>query len=118
MTATQAPVVLPQGFDDLERFAAWLLPDERARIEARLTRPYAESKAFYDAMLDRVPRFVPYLLDTTPDDADEADRNLLLLALAYVEVANAVEIYGQSEIPDGADLRLFVSVLNGGGTGE
>ncbi|MFI6353588.1 hypothetical protein ACIBJF_13215 [Streptomyces sp. NPDC050743] len=112
MTTSTPTVTLPAGFGDLERFTDWLLPDERARIEARLTHPYADSKAFYDAMLAAVPRFMPYLLGRITEDADHADRNLLQLVLAYVEIANAVEIYGQSEIPDGADLRLFISVLS------
>ena len=115
MTTSTATTSLPAGFGDLEAFGTWVLPDEAARIEARLTRPYAESKAFYATMLAAVPRFMPYLLARTAEDSDQADRNLLDLALAYVEIANAVEIYDESEIPDGADLRLFVSVLNSHG---
>jgi hypothetical protein len=118
MTTASTPTTsttLPAGFGDLEAFGSWVLPDEAARIEARLSRPYAESKAFYETMLAAVPRFLPYLLGKNTEDADQADRNLLDLALAYVEIANAVEIYDDSEIPDGADLRLFVSVLNSHG---
>jgi hypothetical protein len=115
MTTSCAAPPLPEGFADLERFADWVLPTEAARIEARLSRTYPEAEAFYDAMLAAVPRFMPYLLGRTTENADEADRNLLDLALAYVEIADAVEIYGESAIPDGADLRLFISVLNGHG---
>ncbi|MES4886698.1 hypothetical protein [Streptomyces sp. NPDC096012] len=114
-TPTTSTTTLPAGFGDLEAFGAWVLPDEAARIEARLSRPYAESKAFYETMLAAVPRFLPYLLGRNTGDADQADRNLLDLALAYVEIANAVEIYDDGEIPDGADLRLFVSVLKSHG---
>lgn len=108
---TTIPAILPPGFADLERFSDWVLPDEAARVEARLTRPYTESKAFYEAMLAEVPRFMPHLLART-SQADTHDRNLLALVLAYVEIANAVEIYDESEVPDGADLRLFISVLD------
>jgi hypothetical protein len=112
MTTTHPTTPLPEGFGTLERFADWVLPNEAARVEARLSRPYPESKAFYDAMLAAVPKFMPYLLGRATENADQADRNLLNLALAYVEIADAVEIYGESAIPDGADLRLFISVLN------
>ncbi|NMI00996.1 hypothetical protein [Pseudonocardia acidicola] len=115
MTASTTSATMPAGFADLERFAEWVLPNEAARIEARLTRPYAESKTFYDTMLAEVPRIMPHLLGRTSEQADDADRNLLALTLAYIEIANAVEIYGESEVPDGADLRLFVSVLDSHG---
>ncbi|MCW2845461.1 MAG: hypothetical protein JWN22_3377 [Nocardioides sp.] len=115
-TTTPAPpttVALPAGFEWLGRYAKWALDGERARIEARLTTPIEESRLFYASVLAEVPAIMAHLLGCPVDDVSEADENLLRIMLSYVEVSNAVEIYEQAEVPDGADLRLFVSVLEG-----
>jgi hypothetical protein len=115
MSTTTAPatLTLPAGFESLERYAKWALDGERARIEARLTTPIEESSLFYKGVLAQVPAIMAHLLGCPVDNVSEADENLLRIMLSYVEVSNAVEIYGEAEVPDGADLRLFVSVLEG-----
>jgi hypothetical protein len=104
---------LPEAFASLSRFSTWILPNEKARIEARLTTPYEESQAFYTAMLPELPDIMAYLKRIPVATAGAEDRALAALAFAFVEIANAVELYGEPEVPDGADLRLFVSVLDG-----
>jgi hypothetical protein len=113
--STRTNAVLPAGFEPLQRFSDWILPTERQRIEARLTTPYETSREFYDAVLAEIPRIMPYLLTRPVQSVATEDQNLLDLTLAFVEISNAVEIYEESEIPDGANLRLFVSVLDGAG---
>jgi hypothetical protein len=104
---------LPADFSHLEQYGEWILPSEKARIEARLTTPYETSRAFYTAMLAEMPAIMAYLRSQPVDTGDERVLALLHLTLAFTEIANAVEIYGESEVPDGANLRLFVSVLEG-----
>jgi hypothetical protein len=113
MTTTTAGARFPDAFAHLEPFGNWILPTERDRIEARLTTPYETSHAFYTAMLAEVPAIMAYLRSQPVDTGDEQVLALLHLTLAFTEIANAVEIYGESEVPDGANLRLFVSVLEG-----
>lgn len=111
--STQANVTLPAEFESLNRFSDWVLPTERQRIEARLATPYEASMEFYEAVLAEIPRIMAYLLTRPIENVAVEDENLLNLTLSLVDVANAVEIYDESEIPDGANLRLFVSVLDG-----
>jgi hypothetical protein len=111
MTATTTEPRFPAGFAHLEPYGPWVLAGERARIEARLTTPYEQSHAFYSAMLPEMPAIMAYLRAQPVDPGDQRVLALLDLTLAFTEIANAVEIYGQGEVPDGANLRLFVSVL-------
>jgi hypothetical protein len=104
---------LPEAFASLSQFSRWILPSEKARIEARLTTPYQESRDFYTAMLPELPDIMAYLKTVPVDSATDEDRALADLAFAFVEIANAVELYGEPAVPDGANLRLFVSVLDG-----
>jgi hypothetical protein len=113
MTTTTTESRFPAEFSRLEQYGDWILPTEQARIEARLTTPYEKSRAFYSAMLAEMPAIMAYLRSQPADTGDERVLALLNLALAFTEIANAVEIYGESEVPDGANLRLFVSVLEG-----
>jgi hypothetical protein len=104
---------LPEAFSRLSQFSTWILPNEKARIEARLDTPYQETHDFYTAMLPELPGIMAYLKTVPVGSGTDEDRALASLAFAFVEIANAVELYGESEVPDGADLRLFVSVLDG-----
>jgi hypothetical protein len=101
----------PAEFSHLESYREWVLAGERARIEARLATPYEKSHTFYTGLLPEVPAIMAYLRSQPVDTGDERVLALLDLTLAFTEIANAVEIYGHGEVPDGADLRLFVSVL-------
>ncbi|HLM06843.1 MAG TPA: hypothetical protein VK402_16815 [Blastococcus sp.] len=105
---------LPEAFASLSRFSRWILPNEKARIEARLTTPYEESLAFYQAILPELPDIMAYLKQVPVDSATEEDLALADLTYAFVDIANAVELYERPDVPDGANLRLFVSVLEGG----
>lgn len=105
---------LPEAFASLGHLSPWILPNEKARIEARLTTPYEESVAFYQAILPELADIMAYLKQVPVTSATEEDLVLADLAYAFVEIANAVELYGEPEVPDGANLRLFVSVLEGG----
>jgi hypothetical protein len=112
-TAPSTTAALPAGFEDLSRFASWALATERERVDARLDTPYAESLEFYRGMLAELDRIMAYLLTRPVEHVSPEDEALMHMAFSLVEVANAVEIYGESEIPDGANLRMFVSVLEG-----
>ncbi|SFL36705.1 hypothetical protein [Geodermatophilus ruber] len=112
-TTPESTVALPAGFEHLSRYASWVLPTERERIAARLDRPYPESVEFYKGMLAEQERIMSHLLTVPVAEATPEDMALMHMTFAFLEIANAVEVYGESEVPDGADLRLFVSTLDG-----
>ena len=92
---------LPQAFSGLEPFAAdWALPTRAQRYEARLSKPFDELVAFYDAVAPRAEEAIAYLngldLDDLPDDAT----TLLHLLYSMILVSYAVNVFKQNRIPD------------------
>ncbi len=59
------PTVFPAAFAELEPFAEWAIPTERARYAKRVASTMDELQAFYDAAFPRiddalrVPRAIP-----------------------------------------------------------
>lgn len=94
---------LPAQFADLEPFVArWALPREKDRWKARVTSSMAEIQAFYDTMLARLDAVVAHLDQHLLDAIPEADRPLFYLALAFMDISPAVEIFGTPDVPDNA----------------
>ena len=94
-------MTLPDGFADLEPFAAdWALPARAQRYEARLSKPYGELVTFYDAVAPRAEDAIAYLdtldIDALPDDATR----LLQLLYSMILVSYAVNVFKQNRIPD------------------
>jgi hypothetical protein len=94
-------VTLPQGFADLEPFVTdWALPTRAQRYEARLTKPYDELVAFYDAIAPRAEEAIAHLdrldINELPEDAER----LLQLLYSMILVSYAVNVFKQNRIPD------------------
>jgi hypothetical protein len=94
-------VALPQGFADLQPFVTdWALPTRAQRYEARLTKPYDELVAFYDAIAPRAEEAIAHLdrldINELPDDAER----LLQLLYSMILVSYAVNVFKQNRIPD------------------
>lgn len=91
---------LPADFADLEPFAGWALPTERARYAKRLASAMDELQAFYDAAFPRLDDALAYLdgfaLDALPEDATR----LMWLFSALVTVSFPVEVWRQPRVPD------------------
>lgn len=83
--------VFPEGFAQLEPFAAWALPTERARHARKSASSMAEVQAFYDAMLPVLPGALDHLNGFSLDNLPAPERRLLDLCLAMVEAAAAIE---------------------------
>lgn len=91
--------VIPAGFASLEPLVSeWSLETQHERREKRATSAFSELRAFYDLVGPRV-RDIAAHLDGFPMGALPAPQQTLLqLALMYMEVALAVEFYGQPEV--------------------
>jgi hypothetical protein len=91
---------LPAEFADLEPFAGWAIPTERARYDKRVSSTMDELKAFYDAAFPRMEDAMSYLeqfeMDALPEDA----KHLLWLYCALVTVSFPVEVWRQPRVPD------------------
>jgi hypothetical protein len=92
--------VLPADFFDLEPFAGWAIPTERARYAKRLASTMDELQAFYDAAFPRMEAAIAYLepfpLDALPDDA----KHLLWLYCSLVTISFPVEVWRRTRVPD------------------
>ena len=94
------PSSLPAEFRDLDPFADWAIPTERARYAKRISSTMDELQAFYDAAFPRLEAAASYLeqfgLDALPEDA----KRLLWLFCALVTVSFPVEVWRQPRVPD------------------
>lgn len=92
---------LPAGFEDLDEFVDnWALPTERDRNHARLESTMEEIRYFYDKMAPRMDAAVDYLNGFEVDKMPEDARRLFQLALSFMEVSHAVEVWGTPDIDD------------------
>lgn len=101
---------LPEAFRDLAPYLPWSLPTERERSAKRQSSTMAEISSFYAAMLPRMEQGLPFLAQYSPENVPSDVQNLFYLALAFAEVAPAVENYGQPKVFDGFDVSRFISV--------
>lgn len=92
--------VLPPDFADLEPFADWAIPTERARYAKRIASTMAELQAFYDAAFPRLEAATPYLEQLSMDGIAEDEKRLLWLFCSLVTVAFPVEAWRQPRVPD------------------
>ena len=91
---------LPADFADLEPFADWAMPTERARYAKRLASTMDELQEFYDAAFPRLDAAATYLEKFTLDELPEDGKRLLWLYCALVTVSFPVEVWRQPRVPD------------------
>ena len=96
----------PAEFADLEPYAAWAVPSEKARYNKRLSSTMDELQTFYDAAFPRMDAAATYLeqfdMDAMPEDA----QRLLWLYCALVTVSFPVEVWRQPKVPDSGSCAL------------
>ncbi len=100
MSATQQDNELPERFRTLSQFvSAWSLPTEQERNRKRRSSSMEEIRRFYNAMLPEMAAIAEHLSAFSLDDLPEKERRLLNLALSFMEVALAVEVYSTPDVP-------------------
>lgn len=92
---------LPKPFQDLDSFVAtWALATQAQRKNQRFSRPIEELRIFHDTLLGRMDEIIAYLNQFPLDELPEDAQRLFYLALSFMEVAPAVEIFGQPNVPE------------------
>jgi hypothetical protein len=90
----------PADFADLEPYADWAVPTEKARYDKRLACTMDELQAFYDAAFPRLEASTEYLKSVQLDGISDEDTHLLWLFEALVTVSFPVEVWAQPRVPD------------------
>jgi hypothetical protein len=94
------PNILPAAYADLEPFADWAIPTERARFAKRLASTMDEMQAFYDAAFARLEEASEYFKKVPLDGISDEDKHLLWLFASLVTVSFPVEVWRQPRVPD------------------
>ena len=94
------PSTLPPEFADLEPFAEWAIPTERARYDKRVASSMDELHAFYDAAIPRLDDAMSYLEQFSMDALPEDSQRLLWMFCAVCTVSFPVEVWRQPRVPD------------------
>ena len=102
--------VFPPDFADLEPFAEWAVPTERARYAKRMASTMDELQAFYDAVFPRLEAGAEHLRGVAIDGISEQDTRLLWLFAALVTVSFPVEVWRQPRVPDSGAAALHAVV--------
>lgn len=98
----------PVEFADLEPLRdAWAIGDEAARNRKRLASSMAELQDFYNMVLARMDAIIGYLNARPLQNLTPGEQALLNLALMFMEVAPAVEIYKHPDVPWGFAAERF-----------
>ena len=92
--------VLPPEFSDLEPYADWAIPTEKARYDKRLETSMDDMQAFYDAAMARIDDALAYLEGRDVNELDEPSKRLLWLYCALVTVSFPIEVWRQPRVPD------------------
>ena len=94
------PNILPADFADLEPFADWAIPTERARYAKRMASTMDELQALYDAAFPRLEDAASHLRQVAIDGIGEEEKRLLWLFSSVVTVSFPVEVWRQPRVPD------------------
>jgi len=101
----QQSTMLPDDFAELAPLVEdWAFPTQYQRRERRATASMAELRAYYEMVGPRVRDIIAHLnrFAYGPESSLPApQRALLQLALIFMEVALAVEFFGQPEVERG-----------------
>jgi hypothetical protein len=92
--------ILPLEFADLESFADWAIPTERARYAKRIASTMDELQTFYDAAFARLADAMLYLEKVEVSEMPEDAKHLLWLFCSLVTVSFPVEVWRQPRVPD------------------
>jgi len=95
------PIELPAPFSELNTFVErWCKTSMSEQYAARLNSTIAEMQPFYEAIKARVEDIKAHLDAKAFEDYSEADAALGRLAIAWVPVAEAIEVFRQPRVPD------------------
>lgn len=95
---TQQVIALPDQFSALQPWLEeWALSSQAARYARRRSSDMATLKQFYDTVLPHMDEIVGYLEQRRTDSEHTVDQALLNLALMFIEVSMAIELFHEPD---------------------
>ena len=92
---------LPAEFSELDEYVEqWCNEGMAAQYSARLNSSIPEMQPFYEAVKARVDDIKAYLDQIAFEDYSDADAALGRLLIGWVPVAEAIEVFKQTRVPD------------------
>ena len=83
--------LLPEAFADLSHLGEWILPTEEQRHRKKIASDLETVRKFYQTMLPRMEAIIAHL-NGAWETMGTVDRNLFLLACAFMEVSHPIEL--------------------------
>jgi len=109
--STTTDRLLPDGFEELEKFAPkWALRHEADRYAARLSSTMEEMQELYDLGLPRGADAQEHLNAFDLYDMPEKELNLLHLMMSVIVVSFPIEAFRQPKVPDTGSTYLVKSI--------
>ena len=100
---------LPDSFSDLDQFSEyWSNYEFSDRYRARIEAPFTDIKVFYEQMLPKMDAIMTFVDNYQIDDMPIEVSNLANLALAFMDVSPAVELFKSSTVPYGFDWERMI----------
>jgi hypothetical protein len=112
--------VLPDGFADLRHLGEWIVPTEEGRHRKKIASDLETVRTFYQTMSPRMEAIIQHLNGVAWETMGPADKNLFLLASAFMEVSHPIELgWKTTDIADAVptDRVEFLSESAGYGKG-
>jgi hypothetical protein len=112
--------VLPDGFADLRHLGEWIVPTEEGRHRKKIASDLETVRTFYQTMSPRMEAIIQHLNGVAWETMGPADKNLFLLASAFMEVSHPIELgWKTTDIADAfpTDRVEFLSESAGYGKG-
>ena len=99
---------LPERYSHLSPFVdEWALSTELQRNRKRRACTQAQLQLYYDTLLPLMDDLVGHLNQFDLEQMPEAEANLLNLALMFMEVSPAIELFHQPDVPDSFEAERF-----------
>lgn len=104
-------MIVPTGFEALQRFAKWNLMTADERTKARRESTEQELRDFYDGVLPYVEAVLDACDQYPLGKLPESHRSIFNIALSMAEIAPHVEFYrGQVGVPYAFEEARFVAL--------
>ena len=104
-------MMVPAGFEPLEKFAKWNLDTADERTKARREATGPELREFYEGVLPHIEAVLDACHQYPLGELPESHRGIFNVALSMAEIAPHIEFYrGQVGVPYAFEEPRFVAV--------